>query len=107
MLSDESLELLLRVDLQTLGVERARETRRIRTIIDAWDLLGSEAHDLEVRVATIIGVEVVEITTSSTNDQHTFLPLAVASAFLLLLGFLLSLALASLLDVLSFAIAHG
>ena len=68
---DQFGQLGLGIDADTLRVEIfAGQFLRIHTVVDAGDLLSGESHHIVVLVVTEEGVEVVEVTTCSTNDDH-------------------------------------
>ena len=61
----------LGIDADALRIEiLAGEFLRIHAVVNAGDLLGGEGHHVVVLVVTEKGVEVVEVTTSSTDDDH-------------------------------------
>jgi hypothetical protein len=55
-------------DRDALRIEPPRERRRIAPIVDTGDLGGGEGDDLDCRVVTIDGIEVMEV--SSRGSQY-------------------------------------
>ena len=70
LLLDELLELLLVIDRDALGVERAGELGRILASLDVRDLRRRERDHLVVLVLAVDAVEVVEIPAGRPHDEN-------------------------------------
>jgi hypothetical protein len=70
VLADELLELGLRVDRDPGGVEVAGELLRVAPPVDVRDLGRGERDDLVGLAAAIDEVEVVEIASGGSGDEH-------------------------------------
>jgi len=72
VLADESVQVLLGIDGQTLGVERACQLRRINTFIDVGDLRRRESDNFIERIVSEADVEIVKISPGCTHNKDTF-----------------------------------
>ena len=71
---DDLREVALEVVRNPLRVELAGQLGRIHAVEDARDLRADgEAHDVVGLVVPVVRVEVVEVTTTGTDDQDVFL----------------------------------
>ena len=68
---DQFGQLGFRIDLDAVGIEiLTGQFLRIHAVVDTGDLLSGESHHVVVFVVTEKGVEIVEVSSSSTNDNH-------------------------------------
>ena len=72
VLGDEGVHLGFRVDGDALGIQLPRERRGILAALDVGDLGGRERHDPIFGVVPEISVEVVEIPSGGSQDEHLF-----------------------------------
>jgi hypothetical protein len=66
----QRLQIVLGVYGEPLRVEGSRQRRRISPAVDARNLGGGEADDLVARIVAIHHVEIVEVASGRTQDQH-------------------------------------
>ncbi len=69
VVADDVGELGLRPDRDPVRVERPRQRRRVRPVVDPGDLGGRERDHPRRRVVAVDDVEVVEVTTSGSHDH--------------------------------------
>ena len=63
-------KFLLSPDRDALRVPRPGERRRVDAVVDAGNLRGGERDDFDVGVAAENGVEVVEVASTGSHDDH-------------------------------------
>ncbi len=69
VITDQLLQIALRVDGNALRVERARQRRRIAAAVDIGDLRGGEGDDACAFVLAKDSVEIVKIAAGGAGDH--------------------------------------
>ncbi len=69
-LFDQPAQVLFGIDGNAVGVEFPRELGRVLSAFDVGDLGGREGHHIVILVPPVVHVEVVEVSSCRTDDDH-------------------------------------